>query len=125
MDGSIVEQKTFKGGNVCKFQGFVAIRKVFSAKFGGVPSIGGTSRQPKVFSVKIIFSTNLQNISPSKVSCYMYLVWKCKIPMKLSKLECNKYFQMTLILYTKQPSCIPAMPKNVLNDHFMNTNDIC
>ena len=46
--------------------------KVFSAKFGGMASVGAAKEQSaKVFSVKIIFFTNLQKFSPLKVSRYM------------------------------------------------------
>ena len=60
------------GENFCEFRGFVAICKNFSAKFGGMASFGGdTSEQSaKVFSTKIVFSTNLRKFSPSKVSRY-------------------------------------------------------
>ena len=48
--------------------------KVFSTESGGVASFGGTSKQSvKVFSTKIVFSTNLQKISSSKVSRYTAL----------------------------------------------------
>jgi len=48
--------ETFEGENSCDLQDFVAIREIFSAKFGDVVSIGGTSMQyAKVFSVKMIF----------------------------------------------------------------------
>ena len=42
--------KTFEGENFHKFQDFVALRKSFVAKFGGVPSFGTTSKQ----SVKVL-----------------------------------------------------------------------
>ena len=46
--------------------------KVFSTKFGGMVSIGGTSEQSaKVFFMKIEFSTNLCKFSPSKVFHYV------------------------------------------------------
>ena len=51
-----------------KFRGFVAIHERFSVKFGDVASFGNTSEQfMKVFSTKVVFSTNLP---PLKVSLY-------------------------------------------------------
>lgn len=42
-----------------KFEALWLFLKVFFATFGGMASFGGTSKQSvKVFSVKIIFSTN-------------------------------------------------------------------
>ena len=48
--------------------------KLFSAKFGDVAFFGDTSKQSvKVFSAKIVFSTNLRKFSPLKVSHYTRL----------------------------------------------------
>ena len=82
---TIVQRETFEGENFRKFRGFVAIRKSFlceiwgcgvlwwhfSAKFGGVASFGGTigstsEQSAKVFSVKILFSSNLRTFSRKK-----------------------------------------------------------
>ena len=53
----------------------MAIHESFSMKFGDVASFGNTSGQfVQVFSTKVVFSTNLQNISPLKVSLYMLLM---------------------------------------------------
>ena len=50
--------------------------KVFFMKFGGVASIGGTSEQfTKVFSTKIVFSTNSWKFYSSKVLHYMVWLW--------------------------------------------------
>ena len=50
--------------------------KVFSTKFGGVVSFGAAqaSNLQKVFSINIVFFTNLQKFSPSKI--YRYAVAK-------------------------------------------------
>ena len=46
--------------------------KVFSTNVGGMVSIVGTSEQSaKVFSMKIVFSTNSHKFSPSKVFHYV------------------------------------------------------
>ena len=65
-------QETFEGENFCKFRGFVAIHESFLCKIGGVVSFGGdTSEQSaKLFSVKILFSTNSREFSLLKVSRY-------------------------------------------------------
>ena len=61
-------EKTF-----AKFEVLWLFAKVFFAKFGGVVSFGGTSEQfVKVFSVKILFSTNSRKFSPAKVFRYMH-----------------------------------------------------
>ena len=50
--------------------------KVFFAKFWGVASIGGTSEQfTKVFTMKIVFSTNSWKFSSLKVLRYMVWLW--------------------------------------------------
>ena len=56
---SIAQRETFEGENFCEFRGFGLFAKVLYAKFGDVVSFGGTSeRSAKVFSAKIVFSTN-------------------------------------------------------------------
>ena len=61
-----------EGENLCEFRGFVAIQKFFSTNFGVVTFFGGKRKQStQVFIMKIVFSTNSQKFSPSKVSRYM------------------------------------------------------
>ena len=63
----------FRGGKFfANFEGLCLFAKVFSLKFVGVASIGGTTEQSvKVFSTNIVVSTNSRKFSPSKVFRYM------------------------------------------------------
>ena len=68
-------KKLSREKTVANFKVLWLFTEVFSVKFGDVASFGGTSKQStKVFSVKILFSTNSQNISPTKFSCYTVLL---------------------------------------------------
>ena len=59
---------TFEGANFSEFWGFVAIHESFLYKIWGVVSFGGTSEQSaKVFSVKILFSTNSQKFPAAEL----------------------------------------------------------
>ena len=54
-----VQWEMFYGG--ASFEVLWLFRKVFLIKFGSIVSFGGTNEQSvKVFSEKIVFSTNLQ-----------------------------------------------------------------
>lgn len=68
----IIQRKTFEGDSFGEFQGFVAIRKVFSAKFEGMRDICWWHKQAprKVFSMKFVFFTNLQKFSLLRVFRY-------------------------------------------------------
>ena len=56
-----IQRETFEGENFHKFQGFVAIHKSFLYKSW---SFDGMSKQSvKVFSTKVVFSTNLRKLS--------------------------------------------------------------
>lgn len=67
----IIQRKTFEGDSFGEFQGFVAIRKVFSAKFEGMRDICWWHKQAprKVFSIKFVFFTNLQKFYLLRVHC--------------------------------------------------------
>jgi len=58
--------------NFCEFRGFVAICQSFLREIWrrGVLWHGTSEQSAKVFSAKIIFFTNSQKFSPSKVSGY-------------------------------------------------------
>ena len=55
--------ETFEAENFCKFFSFVAVCKSFLCKIWS----GKSKQSVKVFSVKIVFSTNSQNVSRYKV----------------------------------------------------------
>ena len=62
----------FPGRNFCKFRGFV---KVFSTKFGGRASFGGTSEQStKVFSANIYFPPICERFILQKFPVIQYLI---------------------------------------------------
>ena len=71
------------------FELLMVFLKVFSAKFGDMVSIGSTSKQSaKVFSAKIVFSTNSQKFSTSKV--FLQYVNK---PPTIHTQSCTQDFQ--------------------------------
>ena len=63
------------GENFREFRSFVAIHESFLCKIWGCGVLWcGTSEQSvKVFSMKIIFFTNLRKFSPLRVSRYMVI----------------------------------------------------
>ena len=67
----LLRKKTF-----ANFEVSWLFAKVFSAKYGGVVSFSGTSKQSaKFFCTKIFFSTNSQKFSLMKVSHYTVICW--------------------------------------------------
>ena len=51
-----VQQETFEGENVCRFQDFIAIHESFLYEIFGLVSFSGTSEQSaKVFFTKLYF----------------------------------------------------------------------
>ena len=67
----LLREKTF-----VNFEVLLLFMEVFSANFGGVASIGSTSKQAvKVFSAKILFFTNSQKLFHMKVSPLCFIVY--------------------------------------------------
>ena len=90
-----VQRETFEGENLRKSRGFVAIRESFLREIWGMPLFGGTSEQStKVFSAKILFSTNLRKFSPTKVSHYQYMVvrWQALFIQQVKALQMQCLF---------------------------------
>jgi len=70
----VAQQETFEGENFCKFWGFVAICKIFSAKFGGVASFAGTSEQYTVI-VLVAYMEPVPQVPRPWDQCWKQNLW--------------------------------------------------
>ena len=65
LEHTIYIAETFEGENFRKFRGFLAIRKSFSAKFGGVASFStAKARNPRKFSPQKMYFSLCKSVLP-------------------------------------------------------------